>query len=72
MRRQQGDAAQVELARAHALQDLRPGPRGPRGRDAVVGDRLGEVQHVGAVAEHGGAALGQVELAGVHLAEVRE
>jgi hypothetical protein len=72
VRREQLHAAQVELAPAQVIQDERIGSPGSRGLDAVIGRGLREVQNFGAVGEHRGAALLEVERAGVDLAEVGE
>jgi hypothetical protein len=70
--REQLHSAQVDLAPADPVQEDRIGPRGPRGLDPVIGARLREVQDLGAVAEHRGAALVEVEGARLDLGEVGE
>jgi hypothetical protein len=62
----------VELAPAQVIQDERIGSRGSRGLDPVISRGLREVQDLGAVGEHRGAALLEVEPASVDFAEVGE
>jgi hypothetical protein len=72
VRCQQLHTAQVELAPAQALEQERIGLRGPRGQDPVISRGLREVQHLGAVGDHRGATLLEVELASFDLGEVGE
>ena len=46
-------------------------PAGSSGRDAQVGLRLGEMEDVGAIREHGRRGLARVELSFVDLGDVR-
>jgi hypothetical protein len=70
--REQLHAAQVELAPAQVIQDERICPRGSRSLDPMISRGLREVQDLGAVGKHRGAALLEVERASVDLAEVGE
>jgi hypothetical protein len=62
----------VELAPAQVIQDQRIGSSGSRSLDPVIGGGLREVQDLGAVGEHRGAALLEVEPPSIDLAEVGE
>jgi hypothetical protein len=64
--------ADVEPAVGDHLQEHRVVAGGPRCGDPHVGLGLGQMEHPGAVGEHGRAGLAQVETPRVHLADVRE
>ena len=61
MRRQEPDRAEMNAAIGEVRQHHREPPRRTRSFDPVVRGVLGEVQDLGAVREHRGAALPEVE-----------
>jgi hypothetical protein len=62
----------MDLPRLELLEESGDPPSRPGGGDPMISGGLGEVEHGGAVGEHGRAGLSEVELAGVDLGEVRD
>lgn len=58
--REQHCSGQVNRALTDSFEQERICARGPRGANAVKGCRLREVEHLGAVAIHRGAALFEI------------
>ena len=69
---EQAQSSNMELPFPNPLEHDGIGARGARSVDAVTGLRLREVEYRRAVAEHGRAALFEVELAVINLCDVRE
>ncbi|MEN8183532.1 MAG: hypothetical protein ABFS46_13470 [Myxococcota bacterium] len=70
--RQQPSAREMQVARPDGHEQLGQLARAASDPDAEVGDRLGEVQGVDAVAKQGGVALSGVESPSIDLTQVSE
>ena len=66
-----GNPAEMELPRLQMSEDHRMSADGADRSDSVIGAGLGEVKYLGAVAEHRGAGLPQVQLTRVDFCEMR-
>ena len=69
MRRQESDCAEMDAAIGEECQDRREPACGTCGFDPVVRAVLGEVQDLGAIREHRGAALLEIEAPRIELRE---
>jgi hypothetical protein len=70
LRREQAHARHVQLSSAHGLQKLGVSPPRAGCRDALVGDRFGEVQRTHAPSEHRGERLAQIQATRIYLTEM--
>ncbi len=72
MRGEHAHPGEVDLSSAEPLQQDRESACDTRGANPLTGHSLREVEEVDAVAVHGGAALREVEVPSLDLAEVRQ